>query len=107
MAPKPAREARVLRNECDPRHPWLLQKQTHAVEVDDCMTDVQHIHPKDAADDCTVLLRYEIWQCSYAEFVRRHFEIADGQIGNSKSLHNLLRVSDRQMPVQKRCGRNH
>jgi hypothetical protein len=35
------------------------------------MTDVQHIHPKDAADNCTALLRYEIWQCSYAEFLRK------------------------------------
>jgi len=50
---------------------WLLQQQTHAVEVDDGMTDVQHIHPKNAADDCTALLRYEIWQCSCAEFVRK------------------------------------
>ena len=58
----------------------LLQKQTHAVEVDDGMTDVQHIHPKNAADDCTALLPYEIWQCSYADFVRRHLEVADGQI---------------------------
>ena len=63
----------------------LLQEQTHAVEVDDGMTDVQHIHPKNAADDSTALPRYEIWQCSYAEFVRPHFEIADGQIVNSRS----------------------
>ena len=68
---KPAREARALLNQCDPRHPWLLQKQTHAVEVDDGMTDVEHIHPKNAADHCTVLLPYEIWQCSCAEFVRK------------------------------------
>ena len=39
----------------------LLQEQTHAVEVDDGMTDVQHVHPKNAADDCTALLPYEIW----------------------------------------------
>jgi len=45
-APKPAREAGALPNQCDPRHPWLLQKQTHAVEVDDGMTDVQHLHPR-------------------------------------------------------------
>ena len=49
----------------------LLQEQTHAVEVDDGMTDVQHIHPKNAADDCTALLRYEIWQSSCAEFLRK------------------------------------
>jgi hypothetical protein len=91
-APKPAREAGALPNQCDPRHPWLLQKQTHAVEVDDGMTDVQHIHPKNAADHSTALLPYEIWQCSYAEFVRRHFEIADGQIVNSRST-NWLRSS--------------
>ena len=71
MAPKPAREERALSNQCDLRRPWLLQKQTHAVEVDDGMTDVQHIHPKNAADDCNALLRYEIWQCSCAEFVRK------------------------------------
>ena len=68
---KPAREADALPNQCDPRHPWLLQKQTHAVEVDDGMTDVQHIHSKNAAGDCTALLPYEIWQCSCAEFVRK------------------------------------
>ena len=68
----------------------LLQEQTHAVEVDDGMTDVQHVHPKNAADDCTALLPYEIWQCSYADFVRRHFEIADGQIVNSRGT-NWLR----------------
>ena len=71
MAPKPAREERALSNQCDLRRPWLLQKQTHAVEVDDGMTDVQHIHPKNAAGDCTVLLPCEIWQCSYAEFFRK------------------------------------
>lgn len=49
----------------------LLQKQTHAVRIDDGMTDVEHIVPKNAADDCTALLCYEIWQCSYAEFVRK------------------------------------
>ena len=70
-APKPARETGSLPNQCDPRHPWLLQKQTHAVEVDDGMTDVQHIHPKNAADDCNALLRYQISQCSCAEFVRK------------------------------------
>ena len=89
-APKPACEAGALPNQCDPLHPWLLQKQIHAVEVDDGMTDVQHVHPKNAADDRTALLPYEIWQCSYAEFVRRHFEIADGQIVNSRST-NWLR----------------
>ena len=40
-------------------------------EVDDGMTDVEHIHPKNAADDCTALLRYEIWQSSCAEFLRK------------------------------------
>ena len=70
-APKAACEAGALPNQCDPLHPWLLQKQTHAVEVDDGMTDVQHIHPKNASDDCTALLPYEIWQCSCAEFVRK------------------------------------
>ena len=68
---KPARGAGALSNQCDPRHPWLLQEQTHAIDVDDGMTDVQHIHPKNAADDCNALLRYQISQCSCAEFVRK------------------------------------
>ena len=80
MAPKPAREARTLPNQCDPRHPWLLQEQTHAVEVDDGMTDVQHIHSKNATDDCTALLCYEIWQFSCAEFARKFTAAFPGRV---------------------------
>src|SRR4029450_7888993 len=39
---------------------WLLQKQIHAVEVNDGMIVVQRIDPEDTADSCVALLQREI-----------------------------------------------
>ena len=41
--------------------PALLQKEIHAVEVDDRMTIVERIHPQNTADSDGALLQREMW----------------------------------------------
>ena len=41
--------------------PALLQKEIHAVEVDDRMTIVERIHPQNTADSGAALLQREMW----------------------------------------------
>jgi len=47
-----------------PGHPWLsaqilFQKQIHAIEIDDGMTDVQRVHPQDPTDSGAALAQGE------------------------------------------------
>jgi hypothetical protein len=45
-----------------------LQKQIHAVEIDDGVAEVERVHAEDPGDLCVALLQCEVRQRSYAKF---------------------------------------
>ena len=60
----------------------LFQKEIHAVEIDDGMTDVERIHSQDPADSRVTLSQREVRQRNRAEFRRWYLEITDSKIVN-------------------------
>src|SRR5437588_4638526 len=59
---------------------WLLQKEIHAIEVDDGMTIVQCIHPQDSADSGATLQQREVRQRGNTKFCGRRFEVANLEV---------------------------
>jgi len=57
-----------------------LQKQTHAIEIDDGVVDIEHVHAENPGESAAALLQGEIRQRSDTEFLRRHFERADVEV---------------------------
>ena len=58
----------------------LFQKQTHAVEINDGVADVEGVNAENPGDFAAALLQCELRQWSDAKFFRRHFEGADVEI---------------------------
>src|SRR5207249_9405253 len=65
-------------------HAELLQEQIHAVEIDDGMTDVQRIHPQNAAGLCAALSQRGMGQRDDAKLLARHHKIANLQITDAR-----------------------
>jgi len=61
-----------------------FQKQIHAVEIDDGMTDVQRIHPQNAAGLCAALSQRGMGQRDDAKLLARHHKIANLQITDAR-----------------------
>ena len=93
-AKAPIRVIRVIRGRIDSHPPrrtpynirvysWLknsLQKQIHAIQVDDGMAEVERVHAEYAGNFAVALLQRELRQRSYAKLFRRRFERADVEV---------------------------
>src|SRR5438093_2711204 len=69
-----------------------FQKQVHALEIDDRMTNVQRVHAQNAAGLCAALSQREMGQCDDAKLLARHHKIANLQITDARGT-DMLRCA--------------
>src|SRR5207244_10271386 len=69
-----------------------FQKQVHALEIDDGMTNVQRIHAQNAAGLCAALSQREMGQRDDAKLLARHHKIANLQITDARGT-DMLRCA--------------
>jgi hypothetical protein len=82
----------------DNHESWIVdrvlsfQKQVHAFEIDDGMTNVQCIHAQNATGLCAALSQREMGQRDDAKLLARHHKIANLQIADPRGT-DMLRCA--------------